>query len=199
MDPYQIIPRRWMDELQYARSCPTVKLAIRFLLITAMLVAVIALAYWWPMSSQHGNLRLQIDTIRRDLVDSVNAEQVGNAYSQSLKRISEIEKKLDNQDRQSSLVKHVLKLAQQHRVRILSEAYEEGKPREGYLPLHQTLTIQSDYRSLRKFLLGIDNLPTWTVVSEAKLERLKSRPGKIKALLRLITYRKTASPSGGSA
>jgi hypothetical protein len=74
-------------------------------------------------------------------------------------------------------------------VKILSEAYEEGKAKDDYMPFVHELTLQGGYAELRRFLVALQDLPTFTVVQDAVMSRA-GNAAVIKAQLRMHTYRK---------
>jgi hypothetical protein len=127
----------------------------------------------------------------------VNAKytaQLTAAAQRASLQIEQIEKRLDASVTQVSLVQHLTSLAKQHKVKIVAETYEEGKPKDGYLPLIHELTLQAGYPELRGFILGLQILPTVTIVQEATLER-SSNATLLKAHVRMVTYSRASGRS----
>lgn len=179
-----------IDDLRYSLRHPLVRLGIIAGIIAIGLVLVVGAALWWPARSEVHTLRDEIDVTRRQAVERLYGAQLAQEYERTEQQIVALETKLNTQTVQVSLLNHLSQLAKKHRVRILSESYEEGKIQSGYAPLYHEITLQGTYPRVRRFLLDIRSLPTLSLVQEAALNRGDGRGRSIKAQLRIVTYRK---------
>lgn len=188
-----------MDDLRYSLRHPMVRAGIVTGIAALGMLVIMAAALWWPVRSEVNTLRDEIDATRRQAVERLYGAQLAQMYGRTQEQIVVLETKLNTQTVQVSLLNHLSQLAKKHRVRILSESYEEGKPQTGYAPLYHEITLQGTYPRVRRFLLDLGTLPTLSLVQEAALSRSGNSGRSIKAQLRIVTYRKVgeiAAPSG---
>lgn len=175
-----------LEELAFSLRHPRVRWCLGILLVMTVVILMMV-AYGWPVWRSTQQLQAEIENRRHALVNANFSAQLTAAAQRAALQIENIEKRVDASLTQVALVQHLSALAKLHKVKILSETYEEGKPRDGYTPLVHELTLQADYASLRGFLLGLPQLPTVTMVQEATLER-PSTSLLIKAHVRMVTY-----------
>lgn len=179
----------WFADLRYAARHPWAKAALVCLLISLVFNGAV-LAYWWPAHREHQTLTTRVDSQRRAIVDARRATDIARAYEAARSNVSLLEQKLNVSGGQADLVTSLGRLATKRHVRIASQAYEEGKVKNEYLPLYLNIGLQADYSSLREFLADLFTLPVWVEIQEMNLEQTREHPGLIKASLRLLTYRK---------
>lgn len=189
--------RPLLESWRYAARHPLAKTALISHLFLLMAIGV-GLGYWWPAYREHRTLIMQIETQRRAVVDALHAADVTHASRAAKSAAGVLEQKLNASGGQSDLVKSLERLAVKHHVRIISQAYEEGKVKSEYLPLYLDIGLQANYVSLREFLADIHALPVWIEVQEMVFERSREHPGLIKAHLRLLTYRQAANRKAGA-
>jgi Tfp pilus assembly protein PilO len=159
------------------------------------IVALSVIAYWWPAAREHANLVREVQAARRAVVQAQQTSELIRAYLRAVDTATAIERKLDTPLRQARLVESLGQLARKHGVRVLSESYEEGKPRNGYIPLALDLNLQGDYGPVRGFLAGIPGLPAWVEVQEARFEGVRDAGVRqVRAQIRLLAYRKGPVP-----
>lgn len=176
-----------LPSLQFALRHPWVR-AAGFVSVLLTLVSLLLWAtYWWPVRQEVHGLVERINEVRSDTVHAMQAADVLRAYQKVKQQVEQLDVKLGAQSPQATLVPALSALAKKCNARILSQAYEEGKVEGDYVPLYLDLSIQASYADLRRFILGLAQLPTWTLVQEARLTQVDS---KTKAHFRLVTYRK---------
>ena len=190
--------RPMIADLRFSLRHPLVRLGMVAGIIAIGLVLIIGGAMWWPARSEVHALRDEIGATRRQAVERLYGAQLAQVYKRTEQQIVVLEAKLNTQTVQVSLLNHLSQLAKKHRVRILSESYEEGKAKNGYAPLYHEITLQGSYSRVRRFLLDIGSLPTLSLVQEAALNRGDGRGRSIKAQLRIVTYRKTGAVAAQS-
>ena len=154
-----------------------------------VLAILVVLAYWWPMQYKKQQLAEEVNTLRRVLVSDAEAEQLLREYKKAKKQVTQLQTKLKHQSSQSDLVRNIGKLARKHRIRIISEAYDQTTAKGSYRGLVLNLQLQGRYAAIRAFVYGIPTLPSWTVVQDARFSALRSSGRQVKANLRLVTYR----------
>ena len=177
---------------RYAVHHPVIRAALASQLLL-LIVTAVALAYWWPAYREHQSLVTRIETQRRRAIDSLHTMDVARAYRAASANADALTRKLHASGGQADLVKSLEQLAARCHVRIVSQAYEEGKGKSEFLPLYLDTGLQADYPALRAFLARLSTLSVWVEVQEMTLERAREQPGVIKAHLRLLTYRKAAT------
>ncbi len=180
------------QDLRYAGRHPWIKAGLASFALLLMGV-VVSIGYGWPAYRERQALIGQIDTQRRAAVDALHTADVMRVYHAAKVAAGALEQKLNAASGQADMVKSLERIATKHHVRIVSQAYEEGKIKNEYSPLYLDISLQANYASLREFLADIHTLPVWVEVQEMNLERSREHPGLIKASLRLLTYRKATN------
>lgn len=186
MSRYQIV----RADLTFSMHHPWVRAGLASALVASMVFMVVALFYWRPIHQEEVQLSGQIRRQRTELVRAMQDAALARTYASTRKAVGQLEGKLDAESGQAALVNNVTALAQRSHVSVIGESYQEGQGQDGYVPLYQVIALQGDYRDVRQFLFGVNDLPTWTVVQETRLERMHAGGG-VKATLTLVTYRKT--------
>lgn len=182
------------EDFLFSLRYPRVRAGIAGVAVSGLLGLIAGVGYWWPAVQAANRLNVEIERIRSEISNAEYNLKLAQTSGQAVKQIALIERKLDTSFTQAALVQSIAALAHRHQVRIVSEAYEEGKPRGGYYaPLVHELTVQGGYSDLRSFIAGVQQLPTFTVVQEAVLSR-SPNSSVIKAQLNIITYRRAMGP-----
>ena len=179
------------EDFLFSLRHPRVRASIVGLMVTVLIGLTIGMAYWWPITHTANRLKADIEDRRREISSAEYQARLARASGDAAWQMAMIEKKLDTSFTQAFLVQSMAALAHRNNVMIVSEAYEEGKAKDGYSPLVHELSVQAGYAELRSFLVGVQQLPTFTIVQEAVLSRA-SNSSVIKAQLSIITYRRTA-------
>ncbi len=182
----------WLQTLRYTLRHPYVRLGL-WANGTLALLAVVVFAFWWPVTRDHQVLTETVDGKRRQMINALQAGDMLQAYRHAQVAVPKLEEKLRIGARQSELIDHLGRLTRQHDVRVLSQAFEDGKMRGAYLPLQINLTLQGSYSALRDLLDDLPTLPVWTEIQEMNLERSRESPELVRAQLRLLAFRRTGS------
>ena len=181
--------RAYRDDFRYSLRHPRVRAGLMASAAAVLVMLVVGVAYWWPAWNAATNIKAQIEQKRRQAVEASYSGQLAQISRRAAQHVAQIEKKLDASATQVTLVQNLATLARRHNVKILSEAYEEGKAKDGYMPFVHELTLQGGYAELRQFLVALQELPTFTVVQDAVMSRA-GNAAAIKTQLRMHTYRK---------
>lgn len=187
----------YQDDFRYSLRHPRVRIGLLVALVSVLLLVTVAIAYWWPAWNAAASLKVQIELKRREAVEASYSAQLAQSSRRAAQHVAQIEKKLDASGTQVNLVQNLATLARRHHVKILSEAYEQGKAKDGYMPFVHELTLQGGYSELRQFLIALQELPTFTVVQDAVMSRAGNAV-VIKAQLRMLTYRKVDNRSASA-
>lgn len=177
------------EDLLFSLRHPRVRFSIIGFAFLSLLALIIGTVYWWPMMHNANRLRAEIDDRRRAVASAEYNAKLAQTSGYAAQQMDMIERKLDTSVTQAVIVQNIATLARRNKVKIISEAYEEGKEKDGYAPLVHELTVQAGYSELRGFISGVQQLPTLTIVQEAILAR-SSNSSSIKAQLNIITYRR---------
>jgi Tfp pilus assembly protein PilO len=178
---------RWVADLRYSARHPWARAGMWTCALTAALMLVVV-AVWWPEQRERAALEDTIAGKRRELVQTRQADELLRAYGQARKEVALLEKKLDHAATQSQLVENFARLARKHRVKIISETYEEGRAAGAQPMLNAELSVQGGYPALRDFLHDVSALPTWSEVQEVRLESVQGAATQ-KGRIRVMTYR----------
>lgn len=188
----------WMRSAALAQRHPLVRAGRIAVLVSLALTLLIGALFWWPAQREQAQVAAEVDAKRKTLMAAMHAKEIARAHALAAKQIDALERKLNADNVQASLVDQLAGLASKHRIRIVSEVFEQGREQKGYVPLHLELNVQGSYAGLRGFLVGLQTLPTWTYVQEGAITADQNHGG-LKARLRLITYRRAAATQAHGA
>jgi Tfp pilus assembly protein PilO len=150
--------------------------------------AIVAVAFWWPVQQRVQQLEEQFLALRREAIDQRQLAQGLVAFERANKDVTRLQSKLEYGGTQAQLVEDFTRLARSNDVRIVSEAYEEGRRTGTHGILNADLAVSGSYRALRQFLDGLAALPSWSEVDAVELERAK-QTGMVSGKVRIVTYR----------
>lgn len=187
----------WLDHLRYAYRHPWVRWGA-WINLGLIIAVVVAALIRWPAAQQHRALEAAIDGKRKQMVYASQAGEMMRQYRHAQVVLPRLEQKLQAGARQSDLIDSFGRLARQHDIRVLSQTFEEGKPRGFYSPLHVNIALQGRYAALRDFLDDLASLPLWIEIQEAGVERARETPDAVRVQLRLTALRKAATGRAGS-
>ena len=166
--------------------------AIRLIGVAAIVATAVAISivafYWLPIVRDYERTAAMSAEARRQIAAAVDAQALARAFHAAGPEVDRLEAKLNAKGGQAALVQDIAQLAARHRLKVLSETYDAGKPRDGYVPLTLTLSMHGPYAGVRGFLTQLPALPQWISVQEATLDRADD--GGIKVQLRLLSYRR---------
>jgi hypothetical protein len=181
---------------RYALLHPKVKRAALaasfFLVLDLVLLAV----FWGPAAFRYYRLEKGIEDFRQAEKTTQQAREEAQLYGQLVKRVKVLESKWDTAVTQSGLIKSLTKLSAKNGLKVVSQDFDVAAARGGGRSFKQNLALVGTYTSLRRFLEDLENLPTLTVVQQARLERVGEAGGQVRAILQLCTY--TQSPVKGT-
>ncbi len=184
----------YREDFRYSLRHPRVRTGLLVCAVTTLVMLLAGAVYWWPAWNATATLKTQIEQKRRQAAEASYSAQLALISRRAAQHVAQIDKKLEASGTQVTLVQNLATLARRHNVKILSEAYEQGKAKDGYMPFVHELTLQGGYAELRRFLIALQELPTFTVVQDAVMSRA-GNAAVIKAQLRMHTYRKVENRS----
>lgn len=172
--------------------------------LAALVLAVAALAvagychaaYWAPVVERHEQARERLETLRADVRRLRSVEGRVARYRHNTKAVEALEERLASDASQAALVGSLTELAERHRVDILGESSREGEASSGLAPLRHTLEMRGTYESVRQVVIGVERLPTLTLVHECRMVRAE-RAGQVTVQLELVTYRRAGAEVDG--
>lgn len=176
-------------DCKFSMRHPIVIIGLLSLTLVTASTLIFGALYWWPMHSEKGQGQTELALLRKDIIHHTQKIELAKAYYHTKDAIIELENKLNAKNSQAALVGNLTRLAKLDKIKILSESYEEGREENGYIPLYQEIILQGKYPAIKRFLSDVQALKTWTVIREARLERVKKR-NYIKAVLTLVTFRR---------
>ena len=177
--------------LRYALRHPAVRAGVVASALAAALTLVVA-GTAWPVWREQAGLADALADKRRQLVQRQQAEALARAAAAARADVAAVERKLSQVSSQSVVVDHLVRLAREHRLHIVSQAYEERRSREQAPTLLVELVVQGGYAPLRGFLDALPSLPVLHEVEEASLQA-QVEPGVVRGRLRIALYRQAAS------
>ena len=178
-----------LGRLRYVLRHPVVR-AGAWAAALCLVAAATSFAAWLPTHQRVQHLAQELGAKSRALREADQSEKVRLAYEQARKAVEVLEAKLEQAATQAQLLEDFGRLARQHGVRIVSEAYEEGKGAGVQQTLNAELAIRGSYGSIRGFLAATSALRTWSEIDEVVLERAREA-GVVEGKVRIVTYRGT--------
>lgn len=158
-----------------------------FLLIL-LLSIIISLVVWLPIYQDYSEVWEVNKQTQSDIHRVSQRNKLAVTYNESLKHVSQIERKLNIRNSQSEINFSVSQLAQKNHISIITESYSEGVSDNGFSLLNQHLVLEGSYSSIRQFLKEINNFAVWTVLQEIQLKALNDDDKRIRAGLKLAIY-----------
>lgn len=176
--------------LRYSLRCRAVRLALGALLMAALCCLAIALAWWAPVRREHEQLARTIDAARQARLSAARLQDAARAEQQVRPTVLALERKLQTHAGQADLIQGIARLAAHRGVRVVSQAFDEGKPQADLRqPLYLDLGLVGDYAALRHLSADLATLPMWIEILEERLELSAPGSTQVRAQLRLLTYR----------
>lgn len=164
---------------------------VRVGIIASMICLVLmlgSLAFWLPAFMTNTGLVSDVQQ-QRDIISQYEYnKKFSSLYARSKRTFQSINNKLNAKHSQSAHVKQLDKMLRSRQIKVLNEVYDSEKTAAGYTRLSQELSLQGNYGELRKFMIELNRLPSWTIVQELRIEKQHTYSGMIKAVLKLVTY-----------
>ena len=162
------------------------------LLLVIMLMAMtfmgVSIGLWWPQHQTHEELVKRQEIAINRLRETQQLIALTDTYQQAQALLSIEKSKLENSLSQAELTEQLYKMAAEHKIKILSEANELGKPLNGYQAFYQELILQGSYGDIRRYLLALKTIDVMANVRSLHMSK-QSNNRLIKANLSLLTYR----------
>lgn len=174
---------------RYALGRPVVRLGLAAAALALAGLLYVGGRHWLPTYREAVRLEQAHTRSRTALRRAISAAAVQTAYDEALPRVERQEAKLAGHGGQAELMQALGGLAQRAGVRIVSQAYEPGRPHEGLATLEHELVLSGPYAGMRSFLAGLERLPSWTVVRRTEIAPSGDGPDALRTALQLATYR----------
>lgn len=175
---------------------------VRVSLVLALLLVLLCVVVWsvtlWPARAAHARLTADIRDLRGEIISAAQRTALQAAVTQATLELAQARLKLQQDLPQSELVARLSGLAAEHGLRLLDQAFEQGRPQGDYLALALDLALEGRYGDMRLFVQALDGLPVWISIVDASLERSRADAGLVRAKLRLVTYRPAGSAIAGA-
>ena len=175
--------------VRYALKHQSCRRAVFVLVTSWSVVLALAAVFWAPAWASRAYLDWKINRERKEVVAVVNAMRLNISYKKAWEKVRHVDDKLGHMASPSGLVWDITALAAKSGLKTSVDSVKraENAP-PGYSLFTQDVTTVGKYRSLRKFLLGFEDLPSLTVVQRMRVDKLEDGGGLVKASLRLATY-----------
>lgn len=161
--------------------------------VTASIFVISLLVFWYPSSSKHNEIQQDIDHLNNKLVALRQLNNLSHTYYATEKTLKKVEKKLDTSISLAEFTNALYKLASKNSIKIISKSSRDMQEKQDYKILYQELTLQGKYKSMRRFMLGLREMPVWTLIKEARLKKKKGSNVLIGDFV-LASYQKKARP-----
>lgn len=178
-----------IGEWRYLLRDRAARWCMRGFLLT-MILAMAALALWWPAQSREQELVRELRELSRLHADMERAMALARQVQTTRTTLTRLEEKLTRGVEQAEWIESVARIASSRQLQVLSQSVEEDKPRDGYQPLMLTVSVTGSYRGLRDLLLAVSELPMLCVVHELRIEAAKGQIAPLRAQLKLLAFRR---------
>jgi Tfp pilus assembly protein PilO len=173
---------------RYSLRSPAVRNGGYAALAAAFAFLVVVLGWWAPAQHEYLALQQAIDLQRAATADAARSAEVLRTEHGAKQAVALVEKKLEVSASQADLIQGVAKLAARRGVRVVAQAFDEGRGQRNDAPLYMDIGLVGSYSALRGMMGDLVTLPMWAEVVEARLDR-SGEGAAIRAQLRLLTYR----------
>lgn len=160
--------------------------------VTASIFVISLLVFWYPSSSEHIEIQQDIDHLNNKLLSLRQLNNLSYSYYATEKTLRKVEKKLGTSISLSEFTNALYRLASKNNVKIISKSSRDMQEKKDYKILYQELTLQGNYKSMRRFILSLRKMPVWTLIKEARLKKKKGSKVLIGDFV-LASYQKKAS------
>lgn len=178
-----------IGEWRYLLRDRTALWCMRGFLLT-LILAMVALALWWPAQSRQHDLSRELRDLSRLHADMERAMTLARQVQTTRTALARLEEQLARGVEQAEWIESVARIASSRQLRVLSQSVEEDKPRDGYQPLMLTVSVAGGYRGLRELLLAVSELPMLCVIHELRIEAAKDQAAPLRAQLKLLAFRR---------
>lgn len=183
----------WVNSARYTLRQSGVRRGLVVLAVALTLLTIAGIQYHRVVTNEIGGLRAELEQKRREAVDDQYAKQLVAAFSTGKEQIAVLEKKLQVQGVQSTLVHEMEKLCRLNEVEVLAQSYQDGKEEGGNAVLKHELVVAGSYFNLRRLIRDLERLPTLSFVEEANFSKSPERDARLKLSLHLSTYYRAAA------
>ena len=166
-----------------------VKFMSAICVILMLMNAVVGIIYVYPSMNEKATQKESLRKVRIQIVQLMRQKQMAEIFNKSIMEVKTLEERLSKKNNQSEMIKSIISLAAASKIKVISNNYEEGKALRDFVPLYQEIKLEGNYKQIKKFIAGVDHMPTLTTVVETYIETTHSA-GKLKATLVLETQRK---------
>jgi hypothetical protein len=177
---------------RYALRQPKVKRAAWAACLWLGLDLLVLALFWGPAAFQHHRLEKGIQDYRRSEREARQAVENSRRYEELVKRAANLEAKWETPVSQAGLIESLTRLCAKNGLRVVSQDFDVTPAKGGGQSFRQNLALVGSYSSLRRFLAGLEGLPSLTVVEQSRLERESEGASRIRASLQLSTFTKSS-------
>jgi hypothetical protein len=185
-----------LEFLPYALKHPQVRRAAGAAIGGVVLAFLMMALFWWPVAQVHHGLEKSIEHFRQAQRDTIRSNETALNYRQLLQRSGLLETRWATPVSESSLIESLGQLASQNQLKVLSQDFVETPGKEGREVFQQNLSLNGTYPALRRFLSGLENLPTLTIIRQIRLERSEDKSARVRADIQLTTFAKNGKLKG---
>ncbi len=185
-----IFYRQIVEFCFYSLKHPRVKVAAVAAIFIFGVNLILFLFFCMPAALQNHRLQRAIDDHQSKILEINRAQTLADRYENLSKRVSVLETKWASPNTQSELIRSLDRLAAKEGLKVVSQDFDLQPSGGSGKCFVQNITLTGNYVSLKKFLDELENLPTLTLVEQARLERI-GEGVQVRANLELTTYNKS--------
>ena len=161
--------------------------------VVALSVFLIALLFaWYPSASRHLEIQQEITQLRNQLVTLNKLYGLSRTFYATEKTLEKVEKKLDSPTSLAEFTRALNMLASKNKIKIISKLSRDSQVKQNYKIQYQELTLQGRYKAMRHFVLGLRDMPAWTLIKEARFKKKKGSDELIVDFV-IASYQKQAN------
>lgn len=180
----------WAVFLWSAVRYPKVRWALAALALAGTLDAGVTAFAWAPAWIRHGRLEGELRRAREEEREAVEAEKAAHRYGNLAGRVRALTTRWEAPVGQAEVIRSLDDLAARCGLKILSRDFDVSgdEPREASPAFRQTLVVSGPYASVRRFMVGMEDLPTLTVVRQVRMDRREEGAGGVQATFLISTF-----------
>lgn len=175
--------------IRYSFRHPVVRKGGFAALLSLFVLALVVVFAWYPSMIKHNETEQSVSQLRNKLISLNRLGEFEQVYDVMAETLQNVDKKLNSSTSLAEFTRTLYSLANKNNVKIVSKTSRDSQLKGGYKILYQELTLQGRYKSIRLFISSLRNMPSWTLIKDARLKRKKGSDELIGDFV-LVSYTK---------
>lgn len=179
----------YFSNVRYSFRHPVVKTGGFVFLFSLVVLSLVIVLVWLPPKTEYSETEQTVNQIKNEIIVLNQLAGISPGYDAMSETLIKIDQKLKSSTSLAEFTRKLYSLADKYKVKLVSKTSRDGQVKDGYKVLYQELTLQGRYESIRQFISSLRDMPSWTLIKDARLKRKKSNNELIGDFV-LVSYTK---------